>query len=258
MSYQPPPQPPGGTPPPPPPPGQWGPPSGSNPGFDPKSVNPLDWAILGIGFLLFIFSFFDYYSWDFPGVKIGGQSIGGGSYSWSAWHFSHGLFIAWFAFLFGLAAAVLVALQLLVPSFKLPVSNRVAATGLFAASFVLYIIAIFAHSDFGPDGGHGFSFWLSLILSLVGTVLSLARAQQTGETFPGALSALPNVGAMIKVGPKAPGGGHPQAGPGIAPPPAPGYAPPPPPPNPGYAPPPPPPAPGTPPPPPPGYGPPRQ
>ena len=62
MTFQPPPPgPPGGPPAPPPPPGQWGPTpaGGSRPGaFAPKTVNPLDWALLGIGGVLFLFSFF--------------------------------------------------------------------------------------------------------------------------------------------------------------------------------------------------------
>lgn len=39
------------------PPNTGGPSGGS---FNPASVNRLDWAILGIGFIVFIFSFFGY------------------------------------------------------------------------------------------------------------------------------------------------------------------------------------------------------
>jgi hypothetical protein len=83
MTFQPPPPPPPpppggqpnqpyGAPPPagPPPTPQWGAPppapAGGYPspgaGFDAKSVNPMDWVILGAGILGFIFSLFDYYS----------------------------------------------------------------------------------------------------------------------------------------------------------------------------------------------------
>jgi hypothetical protein len=178
MTYQPPPPPP-----PPPPARNYG--GQPGPAFDPKSVNPLDWGILGIGAIVFIFSFFDYYSW----------SLGPFSVSWSAWHFGHGLFIAWFAMVIGVAAAALVALELFMPTVKLQMPNRLAALGLFAISLVLYVIAIFAHSDFGPSGGHGFSFWLSLVLVAAGLVLSLMRVQQTGQQLPGALNNLPNLGA---------------------------------------------------------------
>ncbi|HET6877073.1 MAG TPA: hypothetical protein VFH38_06055 [Jatrophihabitans sp.] len=260
MTYQPP-QPPGGTPPP-PPSGQWGPPPGggqpNRSTFDPKTVNPLDWAILGIGALLFIFSFFGYYSWSY---NFGPYS---GSYSFSAWHFGGGTFIAWFAMIIGVIAAVVVAAELFAPGVKLPMAGRSLALGLFALSFILYVIAIFAHSDFGPNGGHGFSFWLSLVLAAAGAVLSLMRLQQTGGQLPGALAGIPNIGQH---GPQGGISSHHQqhgAAPqqGYAPPPAQGYAPPPqqgyaPPPQQGYATPPPPSGSATPPPPPPGYGPPQ-
>src|SRR5262245_34841338 len=88
MTSQPPP--PGDQPPapPPPPPGQWGPPpggpAGSGGSFDPKTVNPLDWAILGIGFLIFIFSFIDFYSG--ATITCGGRSADVSGGSESAWH----------------------------------------------------------------------------------------------------------------------------------------------------------------------------
>src|SRR3954462_3514670 len=118
MTFQPPPPPPGGNPPPPPPPGQWGPPPGGGypapqGGFDPKTVNPLDWALLGIGVVLLLFSFFEYYPVD---VGIVSDSAG-------AWHFGSGSFIGWFAFVLGLAAAAIVALGLFMPAVKLPVAN---------------------------------------------------------------------------------------------------------------------------------------
>jgi hypothetical protein len=235
MSFQPPP-PPGA--PPPPPPGQWGPPpGGGQPAFDPKNVNPLDWALVGIGAVLFLFSFFEYYT----------ASIASYSDSSGAWHFGDGGFIGWFAFIAGLAGAAVVALNLFVPSFKLPLPTYVAAMGLFALSTLLYLLGFIV---IGPDdsacGGNsqcenlvddafsfGFSYWLSLILVIAGVVLALMRSQQTGQKAPGALGGvignLPNIGDR---GPQGPGPGPgPQPGPG-------GYPPqPPPPPPPGYGPP---------------------
>jgi hypothetical protein len=192
MTFQPPPPPPpppqGPPNPPPPPPGQWEPPSGQGPSgggsLDPKSVNQFDWALMGIGAILFIFSFFDYYSF----------SYGPFSASYSAWHTAGGTWLAWFAMIIGVAAAGVVALAIFMPDLKLPMSNRALGVVLFGASTVLYVIAIFAHDDFGPNGGHGFSFWLSLILVAAGTVLSLQRAQQTNTTLPGPLNNLPKIG----------------------------------------------------------------
>ncbi|WP_329172344.1 hypothetical protein [Streptomyces sp. NBC_01477] len=178
--------PPPGSPPPPPP--QTGGPSGTT--FDPASVNRLDWAILGIGFIVFIFSFFDYYSWDFGS----GYGLDLGSVSWSAWHFSHGLFIAWFAMVITVLAAAVLAVSLFAPAIELPAPARLLTFLGFAVGFVLYLIAIFAHSDFGPAGGHGFSFWVSLILAGAGAVVALMRAQQTDTALPGQLGKLPRVG----------------------------------------------------------------
>ena len=151
MTFQPPPPPqgpPGGTPPPPPPPqgpppgqppGQWGPPPGQpgpggSGGFDPKSINQFDWALLGIGVLLFLFSFFAYYTVD----------VGAFSDSTGAWHFGDLSFIGWFAFLAGLAGSVVVALAIFMPHVKLPFPNYVAALGLYAISAILYIIGFIA------------------------------------------------------------------------------------------------------------------
>src|SRR3954447_21338719 len=155
MTFQPPP---GDTPPPPPPPppGQWGPPPGGAPGkFDPKSVNSLDWGILGAGALAFLFSFIDFY--DGATVDCGGRGSGsvGTGESYSAWHdVVGGGFFSWFAMLFALAGAVLVALELFQPQMKLPIANRLGALGLFAAASVFEIIAIFVtpgDSAFGCD-----------------------------------------------------------------------------------------------------------
>jgi hypothetical protein len=153
--------------------------------FNPASVDRLDWAILAIGFIVFIFSFFDYYSWDFGGFA---------SLSWSAWHFDHGLFIAWFAMVFTVLGAAVLAVSLFAPTVTLPAPARTLSFLGFAVGFVLYVIAIFAHSSFGPDGGHAFSFWLSLILAAVGAVVALMRAQQTDTVLPGQLSSLPRIG----------------------------------------------------------------
>lgn len=169
------------------PPNTGGPSGGS---FNPASVNRLDWAILGIGFIVFIFSFFGYYSWDFGS----GYGINLGSVSWSAWHFSHGLFIAWFAMIITVLSAAVLAVSIFAPTVTLPASDRVLTFVGFAVGFVLYLIAIFAHSDFGPAGGHAFSFWISLILAGAGAVIALMRAQQTNTVLPGKLNSLPRVG----------------------------------------------------------------
>jgi hypothetical protein len=224
MTFQPPPPPP----PPPGPPGgqppsQWGPPPGQpyqppRAGFDPKTVNNLDWGILATGLLAFIFSFVSYYSYSVKGF--------GGSASWDAWHG----FFGWFAMLTALIGSAAVGIEVFAPHVKLPVANRLIALGGYALSTLCVILALFVVPDPGgidsPDinKGHGFGYWISLIVIIVGLVLCVMRFQQTGGELPGALAS------------RMPGQHH--GGPGAPPPPpAPGYGPPPP--APGYGPPPP-------------------
>jgi hypothetical protein len=192
MTFQPPPPPPGENPPPPPPPqpGQWGPPQGGRPAFDPKTVNPLDWGILAAGFLAFIFSFVSYYTVT---VSFGGYSA---SASGNAWHG----FFGWFAMLCALAASILVALELFMPQFKLPWPSRLVGLALYAVATLCVILALFIfpggnYSGPGVDEGHGAGYWLSLIVIIAGLVLSLMRVQQTGTKLPGALSKLPDIGS---------------------------------------------------------------
>lgn len=220
MTFQPPPPPPGGTPPS-QPPGQWGPPPGGAPGpqggFDPKNVNPLDWGILGAGVLTFLFSFISFY--DGATFDCGGRGSGsfGTGESYSAWHdVIGGGFFSWFAMVFAVLGAALVALELFAPQVKLPVANRLGALGLFAAAALFEIIGIFVTPgdstlgcDFSLD--HGFGFWASLIFILAGLVLALMRLQQTGGQLPGGLSSkIPNIGG------RGPHGGA--GGPGTTPP----------------------------------------
>jgi len=210
MTFQPPPPPPPPPPGPPaggppaggPPPGQWGPPPGQGPsgagGFDPKSVDMLDWGIIAAGVLAFLFSFISYYS----GVDVTyhghTQTIDAGSAS--AWNdvFGGGFF-GWFAMLFAILGAVVTALGIFQPNVKLPVTNRLLTVYLFVAAAVFEIIAIFVtpgDSYLGADASanHGAGFWLSLIVVLAGAVLALMRAQQTGTAMPGPLNNIPKIG----------------------------------------------------------------
>ncbi len=278
MTFQPPPSSPGGMPPE-PPPGQWGPPpggagqggypqggypqggnpQGGKPGFDPKTVNPLDWGIVAAGVLAFLFSFINFYSG--VDVTFGGRTVTVDS-TGSAWNdVIGGGFFSWFAMLFAILGAVVVALALFMPHVKLPVPARLAGLGLFALATLFELIGIFVtpgdSSSVGSLGGqadasanHGFGFWASLIVIIVGLVLSLMRFQQSGGQLPGGMSSkVPNIGNRgpqggMGGGPQGgmgggaqPGPGHPQPG-GGGPQPGPGNAPPPPPPPPpGYGPP---------------------
>jgi hypothetical protein len=155
-------------------------------GFNPASVNPLDWGILGVGFLVLIFSFFSYYKATASGIVSVSQS-------YSAWHdIFGGGFFGWLGIIVAVAGAVIVALELFMPTAKLPVPARLLALGLFALGFVLELLAIVAHPKFASESGlgfkvsfgHGFSFWIELILTLAGTVLCFLRLQATGGKLP--------------------------------------------------------------------------
>jgi hypothetical protein len=208
---------------------------------------------MGAGVLIFIFSFIDYYSYS---AKNCGSLCDGASVSSSAWSG----FFGWFAMLLALVGSAVVALAIFMPQVKLPLPSRLAALGAYGIATLCVILALFVvpgyngYSGPGIDKGHGFGYWVSLILIIAGLVLCFLRFQQTGGTVPPAFANLPGMG-----------GHHPAApAPGMAPPvqgPPPGYGPPPQAPAPGYGPPPQAPAPGYGPPPqapPPGYGPPPQ
>lgn len=226
MTYEPPapppppPPPPAGPPPgsppppPPPPPGGYGapppaggygapPPAGGKPAFDPKSVNPLDWAIIGIGLLLFIFSLLDYYS---AKVTVKGQCFGftGGTYGHeNAWHG----FFGWFGMLCALIGSAAIAVGLFAPQVQQPIGARVTALAGYALGALCILLAFFIHPGTGQavtesvagckitgKVGHSYGYWLSLILVLVGLVLTLMRAQQTGTKLPGPLDRMPKIG----------------------------------------------------------------
>ena len=225
MTYQaPPPPPPGSYPPP-------GPPAGApKPAFDLKSVDPLDLALLGVGLLTFIFSFISYFkaSADFGG----GVSVSDSTHAW------HG--VGFLAELLTLAATVVLAIALFVPTIKMPFGVRIAVLAGWALGLVFTLICL-AYSPYaggvGLDRGHGFGYWISLILVIAGTALAVMRLKATGGKLPW------EQGFSIKGTPGAPPvqGGFPPPNQGYAPPPQQGYAPPPPPQNyPPQAPPPPP------------------
>lgn len=159
--------------------------------FDPKSVDPMDWGILAAGVLTFLLSFISYYKFSVSGV--GG--IAGGSQSYSAWHdvFGGG-FIGWLGIIAALAGTVVIGLTLFAPQVAIPgpVPPRLLALYLFAAAAVLEILALVLHPKFSSTGqgtlkvsfGHGFGYYLCLILTIVAAVLAFLRLQATGGKLP--------------------------------------------------------------------------
>ena len=144
MTFQPPP-------PPPPPPG-YPPPGGQQPrpGFDPKTVNPLDWAILAVGLLAFIFSFISYYVGRLSTSGSCFGFSGGSTGSESAWHG----FFGWFAVLCAPLAADCAAEAAL--EAELAESRAAAAsedtfeTCAFSSSICAWIGLRSVHADIRP------------------------------------------------------------------------------------------------------------
>lgn len=207
MTFQPPPPPPppGGQPPPPP---GYGPPPGGNPygspgrGFDPKSVNPLDWGILAAAVLAFIFNFVHYYTYK-------------GVYSQS------GGLLGFLAALLGLVGAAMVFLPLFSPSLKMPAPPRLIGVAAFALATLITILKLLIRpSKGGCYAGFcnkitleiGYGLIICLILFAAGTVLSLMRYKQSGGQLPGGLN-------RSSLGGHGPGGTPPPGGPGYGPPP---------------------------------------
>ena len=153
-------------------------------GFDPKTVNPLDWGIIAAGVLAMLFSFFGYYKYS---VKI--EGLGSSSGTVSAWHG----FFGWFGALVAFAAALVLAADL-IAKVKLPFPTRLVVLGGFALALLCAILAIFvipgntgnvAGIGFHIDKGHGFAFWVSLIVLLAGTGLAFVRFNASGGKLPG-------------------------------------------------------------------------
>lgn len=157
--------------------------------FDPKSVNPLDWGIVAMGVLTFIFSFLSYYTVSYKGFGI---SV---SDSENAWHG----FFGWFGMVCALAGSAAVAIALFAPQINLPVPARLLGLALYAVALLCLLLAWFITpgkvSGFsGVDYGRGIGFYGSLIFVIAGLVMSLMRFQQGGGKLPGALGNMPNIG----------------------------------------------------------------
>ncbi len=233
-SYGPPGQPPG----PPPPPGSYGPPaSGGAAKFDPKSVNPLDWGILAAGVLSLIFSFFSYYSYKGKGAEIkqvcanldqipaslrGQADDACNGVTTSAWSG----FFGWFGVLLALIGAGLVAMALFAPHVKLPFAARLGALAAFALAVISTLLALLLVPDYTDTGlsgsgvsyddvvdeGHGFSYWIVLILLVAGLVLCYLRFQQTGGQLPGRSAAASGSAPGYGAPPQQQQQGYPQPG----------------------------------------------
>jgi hypothetical protein len=154
-------------------------------GFDPKSVDPLDWGIIAAGVVALVFSTFNFFTYK---VEIAGFSTSKASVS--AWHGG----LAPLAILLAVAAAVLLAVEV-IAKVRLAFPVRLVVLGAFALATLLLLLALFvvpgntggsAAGAFGIkiNKGHGIGYWLSLLAVLAGTALSFKRFTDTGGKLP--------------------------------------------------------------------------
>ena len=219
----------------------------SRPAFDAKSVNPLDWAIIGGAIVAFIFSFFEYYtaSANVNGVlnacraqaeqagvdpslcssAVSSQNLSSASDSVGAW--SHGFF-GWFGVLLLLGAAVMTLVAVMAPQAKAPTQVRMfalaaAGLGLLCTFIALFVDPAVPNTSGIPSGvsvsdlvdiGRGFSYWIILIVSVALAVAAFLRFQQSGGQLPGrgGSAGAPAYGAPAGYGtPPAPAWNQPAA-----------------------------------------------
>lgn len=127
-------------------------------------MNVYDLAIIACGVLAFIGSLLPFYTVHHFGSE-------------TAWHG----FWGWFACLLALAAAALLVLPYLGVRLAIPV--RLVTLVMFVVALICDIIAGLtwpgAPSGSGDLTGHGFGYWLSLIVIIIGTALAFLRKDAT-------------------------------------------------------------------------------
>lgn len=159
-------------------------PTSSPGGTSPAGANPLagahkfDLAQIGLGLLMLIASLMPFYSYSVTG-GAGAFKIDV-SESVNAWHG----FFGWFGVLLAVVAAGVLAASLFA-KVAIP-SMRLIVLGLFAASAVCLIIALFVVPGGDVEGlgigfssGHSFGYWLALLCSLAATALAFMRKDAT-------------------------------------------------------------------------------
>jgi hypothetical protein len=125
-----------------------------------QEADRFDIAIVVIGVVAFLLSFFPYYTFH--------------GFNWSAWHG----FFGWFAAFVVLGAAGLLASKMMGITILEPSLLRLSVLGGFAVALLCIILALFVDPS-GVDFGRGFGYWASLILVLAGTALAFMRKDAT-------------------------------------------------------------------------------
>ena len=137
---------------------------------------------MGISLVVFIFSFFEFYTYD----PKGGGCCGVAN---SAWHG----FLGWAAVLLILIAGIGVAAAVFAPRpmSRIPVRLISVILAVFALLFLFIAIFVIPDGEYegltissdATDSGHGFSFWIVLALTVVFLALCVVRYHRTGGSF---------------------------------------------------------------------------
>ena len=160
-----------------------------------KAINAWDWVLMALGVAALIFSCFDFYHFT---------SNYAGSKGFSAWHdIAGGGFFGWFGVVLPVMATVVLALSIFEPDTGFPLAPRLIALYGWGAGVICELLAFVLHPKFYDDTftggahrqlGHGFAFYVLVVLTFAGTVVALMRAQQTQTALPGALKNIPKIG----------------------------------------------------------------
>jgi hypothetical protein len=137
---------------------------------------------MGIALLVFIFSFFEFYTYDPKGGGCCGVTN-------SAWHG----FLGWAGVMLILVAGVGVAAAVFAPRPMSRIPIRLIAVILAAFALLFLFIAIFVIPDGefegetvssdATDSGPGFSLWIVLVLAVVFLAVCILRYHRTGGSF---------------------------------------------------------------------------
>lgn len=133
-------------------------------GFDPSTVAKSDWLVLGLGFLLFIFSFFGWQS-----IDLGPYSVSTGG--WNGWWVLIQLIL--------LAVVVIKVVQIFTGNLRkeIPPIALAGAGGLLVLLYLIALITTFSSYD---GVGPGFGIWACLILSIPFAYFLALSAQKEG------------------------------------------------------------------------------
>jgi hypothetical protein len=147
--------------------------------FDPKTVRPNDWGVLGGAAAIFIVSLIpSYISYDYSGQFPGFDASGG----ISAWHS-----YATLGLLLLFAAGAIVALRVFEVTTlpEIGVGWAMITTALAGLGAILVILrALTVSSAFGVSVGPGWSGYLLMLLAIATTVFAALNFRESGEATP--------------------------------------------------------------------------